>query len=219
MIDIKRGIVALALVSAGVLALSGCNAATIAEDVAPIAAGESPLPEMHEDAPPFEEEGEPMDEMDKVAVAGKESYTFEDGLSISIGNLRKGKVPPMVIDRQVGKQHGTGKKSEMRNQSPHWATSALMTSGLVSRWRGSKLGMRPARVTGWNTTPRTAGWARPWRMMAPTWSRFVSASTAATSSTAKPVCAHRSRALAFTARRSRPRKARCVEASRPSNCR
>ena len=92
MINIKKGLAVLAIAGA-LVTFTGCNAATIAEDVAPIAAGDSPLPEMHEDAPPFEEEGEPMDEMDKVAVAGKESYTFEDGLSISIGNLRKGKVP------------------------------------------------------------------------------------------------------------------------------
>ena len=38
-----------------------------------------------------------------------------------------------MIDRHVGKQHGTGKKSETRNQSGHCSTSALITSGLVSR--------------------------------------------------------------------------------------
>ena len=86
---IKRGIVAFALVSAGALAFSGCNAASIAEDVAPIAAGDSPLPEMHE---PIEEEyGDeaPAPDDSKIAVAGKETYTYDDGLAISIGNIKK----------------------------------------------------------------------------------------------------------------------------------
>lgn len=90
MININKGLAALAIAGVSALAFSGCNAATIAEDVVPIAPESTA---QHEDAPPFEEEGEPMDEMDKVAVAGKESYKFEDGMSISIGNLRKAKVP------------------------------------------------------------------------------------------------------------------------------
>ncbi len=90
MININKSLAALAIAGVSALAFSGCNAATIAEDVVPIAPESTA---QHEDAPPFEEEGEPMDELDKVAVAGKEAYTFEDGLSISIGNLRKAKVP------------------------------------------------------------------------------------------------------------------------------
>ena len=44
-----------------------------------------------------------------------------------------------MIDRHVGKQHGTGKKSLGRNQSPHCATSPWMMSGFVSRSQGSKV--------------------------------------------------------------------------------
>ncbi len=62
-----------------------------------------------------------------------------------------------MIDRHVGAQHGTGKKSVGRNQSGHWSTRPWMMSELVSRWRGSNVRWRPAWVTGWNTTPCTAG--------------------------------------------------------------
>ena len=66
-----------------------------------------------------------------------------------------------MIDRHVGKQHGTGKKSETWNQSGHWATSPWMISALVSRCIGSNSRCRPECVTGWNATPRTAGCAMP----------------------------------------------------------
>jgi hypothetical protein len=89
MINIKQGLVALALTSASVLVFSGCNAATIAEDVVPIAPESTT---QTYDSPPIEGEGEP-EINDKVAVAGQEAYTYDDGLAVSIGNIRKAKVP------------------------------------------------------------------------------------------------------------------------------
>jgi len=65
-----------------------------------------------------------------------------------------------VIDRQVGKQHGTGKKSVGLNHCGRWAAMPWMMSELVSRVSGSNSTCRPEWVTGWNATDRTAGWAR-----------------------------------------------------------
>jgi hypothetical protein len=66
-----------------------------------------------------------------------------------------------VIDRQVGKQHGTGKKSSRRNHSGNCSATSAMTSEFVSRVSGSNLRCRPEWVTGCNATERTAGWANP----------------------------------------------------------
>ena len=96
MININRGLAALAIAGVSARAFSGCNAATIAEDVVPIAPEESTGQTY--DSPPIEEEvgdeGQTVDD-GKLAVAGKETFTYDDGLAISIGNIRKAKVPDM----------------------------------------------------------------------------------------------------------------------------
>ncbi len=51
--------------------------------------------------------------------------------------------------RQVGKQHGTGKKSDSRNHSGHWSASPWTMSAFVSRFIGSNSTCRPEWVTGW----------------------------------------------------------------------
>ncbi|GIU99157.1 MAG: hypothetical protein KatS3mg014_0773 [Actinomycetota bacterium] len=117
----------------------------------------------------------------------------------------------------MGKQQGTGKKSLASNVSGICSTIAWMTSGFVSRSSGSNSGWRPACVTGWNTTARTAGCRNPNRSTSPSSASLMPRSTAATSVTVRPCSAHRSRAAAFSARRSRPRSARWVSSQSPSN--
>ncbi|CFE45307.1 Uncharacterised protein [Mycobacterium tuberculosis] len=53
-----------------------------------------------------------------------------------------------MIDRQLGKQHGTGKKSPGLNHSGSCAVMQAMMSELVSRVSGSNCTCRPAWVTG-----------------------------------------------------------------------
>src|ERR671915_78405 len=57
------------------------------------------------------------------------------------------------MDRQVGKQQGTGTKSDTANQFGSWSARAWITSALVTRLAGSKVTWRPEWVTGWKATP------------------------------------------------------------------
>ncbi|CAM4087904.1 hypothetical protein NORO109296_19575 [Nocardiopsis rhodophaea] len=122
------------------------------------------------------------------------------------------------MDRQVGKQHGTGKKSPGLNQSGHCLLIISITSELVSRVSGSNSTCRPEWVTGWKETDRTAGWSMPNRMMSPTSWSLRSRSTAATRVTVSPASAQLSSALRLSSRKSLPRMARWVASSKPSNC-
>ncbi len=124
-----------------------------------------------------------------------------------------------MIDRQVGKQHGTGKKSDAWSHCGRWAAMAWMMSELVSRVSGSKVRCRPEWVTGWNDTDRTAGWARPCSMIAPSSWSLSPRSTAATRVTVSPTSAQLSNARRLISRRSWPRISRWVRSSKPSNCR
>ena len=90
------------------------------------------------------------------------------------------------MERQVGKQHGTGKKSPFWNQPGRCSLISRMTSGLVSRFSGSNSTCRPEWVTGWNATERTAGWSMPYSMIAPSSCSFRPRSTAATRVTVRP---------------------------------
>ncbi|CAM3554941.1 hypothetical protein NOGI109294_02255 [Nocardiopsis gilva] len=123
------------------------------------------------------------------------------------------------MDRQVGKQHGTGKKSPGRNHSGHCLLTSSITSELVSRVSGSNSTCRPEWVTGWKETDRTAGWSMPNRMISPTSWSLRSRSMAATSVTVSPASAQLSSARFLRFRRSVPRMARWVASSKPSNCR
>jgi hypothetical protein len=104
---INKGLAALA-VTAGLMALTACGSQTLSEaqPIEPQVVETTQPPVEPEPQPAVE--GEIGDESvttgdeepdgdnssnDKVAVAGKESVTYDDGLVISIGNIRKSKVP------------------------------------------------------------------------------------------------------------------------------
>ena len=96
---------------------------------------------------------------------------------------------------------------------------AWSTSELVSRVSGSNSTCRPEWVTGWKATERTAGWASPYRTTGPISCSLRSFSIAATRVTVRPASAQLSSARCLISRRSRPRIARWVSPSRPSNWR
>jgi len=95
-----RTIFAAATAALALASLTACGSQTIADEAAPASeetAMHGPLEGPIEEgagAPIEEDEGAPVgNDTDTLAVAGKQAVTYDDGLVISVGNLKRGRVP------------------------------------------------------------------------------------------------------------------------------
>ena len=102
-----------------------------------------------------------------------------------------------MTELHVGKQHGTGTKSLMRNMPSVCASISRKMSGMVMRCSGSCCMNRPAWKAGWKLTPSTAGWCNPNRTISPISCSFTPRSIAGTSTTLQPISPSRSNAFSF----------------------